>query len=73
MTSRNLGLTFLGTLLATTALGCVSAAASNCASLAGISLPVLNTTITAEEMPAGTFMGQTKEDLNKGMELGEGA
>jgi feruloyl esterase len=60
MMSRNLGPSFVATLLATTALGCVSAAAaSNCASLATISLHVQNTTITAQEVPAGTFMGQT--------------
>jgi feruloyl esterase len=60
MTGRNSGLTFGGALLATTALGCVSAAAaSNCASLATIPLPVPNTTIIAAEVPAGTFMGQT--------------
>jgi feruloyl esterase len=47
------------TLLATTALGGVSAAAaSNCASLTGIPLPVTNTSITAQEIPAGTFIGQ---------------
>jgi hypothetical protein len=57
---RNLGFSFLSTLLATTALSCVSAAAApNCASLTGITLPVSNTTITAQEVPAGTFMGQT--------------
>jgi feruloyl esterase len=57
---RNLGLSFTSTLLATSALGCVSAAAaSNCASLTGIPSPVPNTTITAQEVPAGTFMGQT--------------
>jgi hypothetical protein len=60
MTRQNSGLTFVGTLLATTALGCVSAAAaSNCASLPTIPLPVPNTTITAQEVTAGTFMGQT--------------
>jgi feruloyl esterase len=60
MISRKSGLTFLGAVLATIALSFVSAqAASNCASLAGIPLPVPNTTIAAEEVPAGTFMGQT--------------
>jgi feruloyl esterase len=60
MTRQNSLLTFAGTLLATTALGCISAAAaSNCASLTDIPLPVPNTTITAQELPAGTFMGQT--------------
>jgi feruloyl esterase len=53
---RNLGLSFISTLLATTALGCISAeAASNCANLTGIPLPVANTTITAQEVPAGTY------------------
>ncbi|MBV9479878.1 MAG: tannase/feruloyl esterase family alpha/beta hydrolase [Acidobacteria bacterium] len=55
---KNAGLTFAGVLLATTALGCISAAASNCDSLSGIPLPVPNTTITAQEVPAGSFMGQ---------------
>jgi feruloyl esterase len=59
MTSLSHRLSFTSTLLATTALGCVSAAASNCASLTGLPLPVPNTTITAQDVPAGTFMGQT--------------
>jgi feruloyl esterase len=57
---RTLGFSFISMLLATTALSCVSAAAApNCASLTGITLPVSNTTLTAQEVPAGTFMGQT--------------
>jgi hypothetical protein len=47
---------FISVLLATTALGCASAsAASNCSALPGIPLPVSNTTITAQEVPAGTY------------------
>jgi hypothetical protein len=54
--TRNLGSSFISTLLATTALGCASAgAASNCGSLPGIPLPVANTTITTQEVPAGTY------------------
>src|ERR1700730_2070179 len=59
MSNENSALAFVGALLATTALGGVSAAAaSNCASLTGIPLPVTNTSITAQEIPAGNFMGQ---------------
>lgn len=56
MVPRNLGFSFISTLLATTALGCATAsAASNCPSLTGIPLPVANTNITAQEIPAGRF------------------
>jgi Tannase and feruloyl esterase len=54
--ARILGSSFISTLLATTVLGCASAAAaSNCGALTGILLPVANTTITAQQVPAGTY------------------
>lgn len=47
---------FTSALLATTTLGCASAAAATCESLAGLTLPVANTTITAaQSIPAGTY------------------
>jgi feruloyl esterase len=53
---KSLLTSFTSALLATTALGCASAAAATCASLTGLTLPVANTTITtAESIPAGTY------------------
>ena len=54
MKKQNVGLAFAGALLATTALGCVSAAATTCEGLINVSLPHGQVT-TAETIAGGTF------------------
>ena len=60
---RDLLTSFTCALLASTALGCASAAAATCASLTGLILPVSNTTITIQSIPAGTYTAPDGEVL----------